>query len=348
MSRFMTSVSPVVACRSSRDAGLGSTEAQHQVPAGDVRVLDVGADEERQAARACEARRRRRRRRGRRLVELCRAARPAASYAGANRQNGKVFMTIDGGNYVCSGTAVTPSVGRQPRLDRRTLRHRRRSAEPSSPRTSCSSPATTGARSRRAAGRSRCWTRRRAGRRRAPTASRTTSAPRASQNAGAPDRDVRGLDRHPPDQLRRQPDAAQRLVAIGYPAAGKFNGSQQHACASPFRRVGRHRAARHPMQISCDMTGGSSGGGWFLDANGNSVADAGETLVSEHLLRLPEPEERAVRPVPASTGQAQALYNSHGLTLGIRWRGHARGCEACARARAAASRHRHPLRRATA
>jgi V8-like Glu-specific endopeptidase len=100
-----------------------------------------------------------------------------------------------------------------------------------------------------------------------------------------------------------------RLVAIGYPAAGRFNGSQQYACASPFRAWDTV-ARRDPMQISCDMTGGSSGGGWFLDANGNSVADAGETLVSNTSYGYQGLKNALFGPFLASGGQIQALYNS--------------------------------------
>ena len=52
------------------------------------------------------------------------------------------------------------------------------------------------------------------------------------------------------------------VSAYGYPAAGKFNGQVQRYCDSA---VSRMDAGPNPdaMAIPCDMTGGSSGGGWF-------------------------------------------------------------------------------------
>lgn len=103
--------------------------------------------------------------------------------------------------------------------------------------------------------------------------------------------------------------AGKRLVSYGYPAAGKFNGEQQYACASPFRRWDG-TALLDPMQISCDMTGGSSGGGWILDANANNVGDPGETLVSVNSYGYSFEKTTMYGPYIAAGGQAQTLYNS--------------------------------------
>jgi hypothetical protein len=60
----------------------------------------------------------------------------------------------------------------------------------------------------------------------------------------------------------------QRYVAHGYPAGPPFNGQRLWACDSPL--VYSDGTANPPtMGISCDMTGGSSGGGWI---SGSSVA----------------------------------------------------------------------------
>ena len=48
-----------------------------------------------------------------------------------------------------------------------------------------------------------------------------------------------------------------RFKSYGYPAAGKFNGQRMYVCDSAVR----YRDAS-AMGIGCDMTGGSSGGGW--------------------------------------------------------------------------------------
>ena len=99
----------------------------------------------------------------------------------------------------------------------------------------------------------------------------------------------------------------QRIVSYRYPAAGKFNGSQQYACASPFRRW--DTAPGDPMQISCDMTGGSSGGGWFHDANGNRFADTGEPLISVNSYGYYFEKTTMYGPYMGDRGQAQELYN---------------------------------------
>jgi len=105
------------------------------------------------------------------------------------------------------------------------------------------------------------------------------------------------------------PTTSTRFVSYGYPAAGKFTGSQQYACASPLRRWDT-RALLDPMQISCDMTGGSSGGGWFLDSNANSVGDVGEPLVSVNSYGYIGEKNTMYGPYLAAGGQAQALYSS--------------------------------------
>jgi V8-like Glu-specific endopeptidase len=59
----------------------------------------------------------------------------------------------------------------------------------------------------------------------------------------------------------------QTYAAHGYPAAPPFNGQRLWVCTSPL--VYDDTSANPPtMGIDCDMTGGSSGGGWIA---GNSV-----------------------------------------------------------------------------
>jgi V8-like Glu-specific endopeptidase len=229
------------------------------------------------------------------------------SYGGANLQNGKVFMTFGGGNYVCSGTAVTSSAGvnlvwtaghcvtdgasqSQFASNFMFVPGYYRGAEPQGRWTFTQLDSTPG------------WE--------AQGANRFTYDVGAArvQKVGAPTATFAGTIGTRPISFGVNP-TGQRLVAIGYPASGKFNGSQQHACASPFRRWDG-TALLAPMQISCDMTGGSSGGGLFLDANNNSVADAGETLVSNTSYGYQSLKNALFGPFLASGGQAQALYNS--------------------------------------
>ena len=227
------------------------------------------------------------------------------AYAGENRKNGKVFMTIDGANYVCSGTAVNASAGVNlvwtaghcvtdgPGHDATNFMFvpgYYKGAEPNGRWAFTELDSTPG------------WE--------AQGADRFTYDSGAARvvnttNASATFASTIGTR---PIGFGVNP-TGKRLVAIGYPAAGKFNGSQQYACASPFRAWDA-TALRDPMQISCDMTGGSSGGGWFLDANANSLADAGETLVSNTSYGYQGLKNALFGPFLASGGQIQALYNS--------------------------------------
>lgn len=54
-------------------------------------------------------------------------------------------------------------------------------------------------------------------------------------------------------------------TAYGYPAAPPFNGQSLYTCTSAFggRDIGTFSPS--PGWISCDMTGGASGGGWIFD-----------------------------------------------------------------------------------
>lgn len=53
--------------------------------------------------------------------------------------------------------------------------------------------------------------------------------------------------------------------AFGYPAEqppAEFDGETMFRCTSPYRGADKSLGSPSPMRISCDMTGGSSGGGW--------------------------------------------------------------------------------------
>jgi hypothetical protein len=82
-------------------------------------------------------------------------------------------------------------------------------------------------------------------------------------NGGRALTDVVG-GRNPAFNYTRQ----QTYAAHGYPAAPPFNGQRLWVCTSPLRY--NDTSANPPtMGIDCDMTGGSSGGGWIA---GGSVA----------------------------------------------------------------------------
>ena len=227
------------------------------------------------------------------------------AYAGSDRQNGKVFMTIDGVNYVCSGTAVSASAGvnlvwtaghcttdgpGHTATNFMFVPGYYKGAEPYGRWTFTSIDSTPG------------WEAQGSDRFRYDVgAARVVNTTNASATfAGTIGTRSISFGVNP---------AGQRIVSYGYPAAGKFNGSQQYACTSPFRRWDTVANA-DPMQISCSMTGGSSGGGWFYDANANRVADPGEPLISVNSYGYQGERDTMYGPYMPSGGQAQALYNS--------------------------------------
>jgi V8-like Glu-specific endopeptidase len=56
----------------------------------------------------------------------------------------------------------------------------------------------------------------------------------------------------------------QNFVSYGYPAGLPYNGEQLYSCPGPYR--GQDPSTSHPRTqwITCDMTGGASGGGWIV------------------------------------------------------------------------------------
>lgn len=229
----------------------------------------------------------------------------AGAYTGENRKNGKVFMTIDRVNYVCSGTAVSAGAGVNlvwtaghcvtdgPGHDATNFMFVPgyiSGAEPDGRWTFTSLDSTPG------------WEAQGADRFRYDV-----GAVRVV-NAANPSATFASTIGTRPIAFGQNPAGA-RLVSYGYPAARPFNGSQQFACASPFRRWDVSPLL-DPMQISCDMTGGSSGGGWFYDANANSVADPGEPLVSVNSYGYANEKNTMYGPYMAAGGQAQALYDA--------------------------------------
>lgn len=58
-------------------------------------------------------------------------------------------------------------------------------------------------------------------------------------------------------------DPFQDVEAIGYPAGFPFDGESMRVCETTIDAIDGPAGA--PMQIPCDMTGGSSGGGWVMN-----------------------------------------------------------------------------------
>ena len=59
---------------------------------------------------------------------------------------------------------------------------------------------------------------------------------------------------------------SQSYVSYGYPAAPPFSGERLWTCSSPLQ-TSDNGASPATMGIGCDMTGGSSGGGWIVGGN---------------------------------------------------------------------------------
>ncbi len=63
--------------------------------------------------------------------------------------------------------------------------------------------------------------------------------------------------------------------AVGYPQAAPFDGQKMFACRSAYKGPDSDQGSPPPMRITCDMTGGSSGGGWISGGKVTSVVSYG-------------------------------------------------------------------------
>jgi V8-like Glu-specific endopeptidase len=173
------------------------------------------------------------------------------------RTNGKVFFTDDGLNYVCSGTSVLS--GNKSVVwtaghcvhDGTSDFHSNWTFVPAY--ADGSRPYGT-------------WTARAllttSGWANSSDFSFDNGAAVVSANAGSALTDVVGARNIAFNTARNQ-----QYAAHGYPAAPPFNGQRLWVCNSPL--VYNDTSANPPtMGIDCDMTGGSSGGGWIA---GDSV-----------------------------------------------------------------------------
>jgi hypothetical protein len=184
-------------------------------------------------------------------------------YSGADRNSGKVFFTMSGVNYVCSGTSVVASSGL-------SLVWTAGHCVNEGPGPYATNFIFVPAYLNGAAPYGK-W---------AGSTLQTTSQWASSGNftydVGAA-RVVPGTGAAPNSTLTniqtpRSMDFnygvtvnSTRFKSYGYPAAGKFNGQRMYMCDSAVvRRDGSTSTA--PMGIGCDMTGGSSGGGWINSA----------------------------------------------------------------------------------
>jgi V8-like Glu-specific endopeptidase len=73
---------------------------------------------------------------------------------------------------------------------------------------------------------------------------------------------------------------AQQYEAIGYPAQPPFGGGREYDCSSGYQGSDTSLGEPAPIRISCDMNGGSSGGGW-LDGRGRLVSVISYSYLSD-------------------------------------------------------------------
>ena len=94
----------------------------------------------------------------------------------------------------------------------------------------------------------------------------------------------------------------QSYQVIGYPAAGKFNGQTMRICNTAWLR---DDTSTNPdaLGVSCDMTGGSSGGGWLNGTGG---------LVSNVSYGYGSLKNVLFGPYLPTGGEAQSVYAAAG------------------------------------
>ena len=72
----------------------------------------------------------------------------------------------------------------------------------------------------------------------------------------------------------------QNFDVFGYPAEDPFDGEKMYRCDSPAEGSDNSQDNPKPTRIDCNMTGGSSGGGWVIKGEDvNSVVSYGYECV---------------------------------------------------------------------
>ncbi len=95
-------------------------------------------------------------------------------------------------------------------------------------------------------------------------------------------------------------ERSQFFQAYGYPATGAFNGEQLYRCDSQYQGTDSGMGQPAPSRIACDMTAGSSGGGWVInDRAVNSVVSYGYECVG------------VIIPLPCSNPEAGKLFGPY-------------------------------------
>ena len=211
--------------------------------------------------------------------------------AGPDRNNGKVFFTIGGANYVCSGTSVATATaslvwtaghcvtdGPNAFATKFTFVPAYRDGQ-----------APYGKWAFNALDSTEEWEN-------SGDFEHDFGAARVVPGEGAPPNTTLAQTVTTPRQMDFDygVTSSTRFTSFGYPAATPFNGQRLYKCDSPVLR--RDGSA---MGIGCDMTGGSSGGGWL------NAAGEVSSVNSYHYRSL-----KNVMFGPYQSGSAQALYIS--------------------------------------
>jgi V8-like Glu-specific endopeptidase len=97
--------------------------------------------------------------------------------------------------------------------------------------------------------------------------------------------------------------AAGRYSAFGYPAAHPFDGYRQWRCNSRLKGRDTRMSRPYPVRITCDMTGGSSGGGWL-----RGIRKGVGTVLSVVSYGPPRPSSRTFGPYQGPV--AKKLFTS--------------------------------------
>jgi hypothetical protein len=71
----------------------------------------------------------------------------------------------------------------------------------------------------------------------------------------------------------------QPFYAYGYPAGYPFDGQTRQTCEAPSGKSWQHGGGT-VVSIPCNMTGGSSGGPWFIKINGNFYLNGHNDFIS--------------------------------------------------------------------
>ncbi len=186
------------------------------------------------------------------------------------RTNGKVFFTEGGRNYVCSGTALLSGNRSTVWTAGHCVHDGRRRFHTNWAFVPAYADGTRpyGTWTARTLSTTNGWARR-------GDFSYDLGAAAVNANGGSSLTDVVGGR-----GIAFNYNRSQQYAAHGYPAGSPFNGQRLWVCDSP---LSYNDTSANPatMGIACDMTGGSSGGGWIVGSSVYSVNSYGYSTLPD-------------------------------------------------------------------